>query len=64
MKTKFTHALTLRIDTTINELLTEAVWERQTSKAQFIRAAIRQRLGREHDGDMAIRRAPTVAGEK
>jgi hypothetical protein len=45
MKTKHTHCLTLRLEPQIDELIAAASWERRTSKASWIRAAIRQRLG-------------------
>ena len=45
MKTKHTHCLTLRLEPQIDELITEASWERHTSKASWIRSAIRQNLG-------------------
>lgn len=39
------HCLTLRIEPELDELLAEACWEHRTSKATWIRAAIRQSLG-------------------
>lgn len=48
MKTKRTQAMTLRLDLPINELLNEAAWQRKLSKAAYVRGAIRQRLGLDH----------------
>ena len=48
-KTTYTRCLTLRLDPKIDELLTDACWSRRTSKAAWIRAAIRQSLGFEND---------------
>lgn len=49
---RHTHAMTLRLDPTIDELLTEAAFDRRTSKAQWIRFAIRHRLGLERGNDL------------
>jgi len=39
-----THCLTLRIEPELDELVTEAAFDDRTSKASWIRMAIRQRL--------------------
>lgn len=44
-RSTFTHCLTLRLDQTTDELLTEAAYDRRTTKAAWIRAAIRRCLG-------------------
>ena len=44
MKLKYERCLTLRLDDTLDDLLTEAAYDRRTSKAAMIRSAIRQSL--------------------
>ena len=44
MKSKLTHCLTLRIEPHIDDMITEASYDSRTSKAGWIRAAIRQSL--------------------
>jgi hypothetical protein len=39
------HCLTLRIEPQLDEILTEACWAHRTTKAAWIRSAIRQSLG-------------------
>lgn len=39
------HCLTLRIDPQLDEILTETCWDHRTTKAAWIRAALRQSLG-------------------
>jgi hypothetical protein len=46
MKRKYEHCLTLRLDESLDDLLTEAAYDRRTSKASWIRMAIRQSLVR------------------
>lgn len=53
MDRKNTCAFTLRITPELDEAITNAAWFKRTSKAAWIRAAIRQRLrlaDAEHDG--------------
>jgi len=52
MKTKFTHCLTLRIMPEMDSLVTEAAYDSRQSKTAWIRAAIRQRLGRRTEPSM------------
>lgn len=47
MKPKHIHCLTLRIQPQLDEALTEACWDHRTTKATWIRAAIRRSLGLE-----------------
>jgi hypothetical protein len=44
MKRTYIHCLTLRIEATVDELLTEAAFDRRITKSDWIRAAIRQGL--------------------
>lgn len=39
------HAMTLRLDPQLDQVLTEVCWDRRTTKAAWIRAALRQSLG-------------------
>jgi Arc/MetJ-type ribon-helix-helix transcriptional regulator len=43
-QTKYTHSMTLRLTRELDELLTEASYDRRVSKSDFIRSAIRQSL--------------------
>ena len=44
MKRTYTHCLTLRIEATVDDLLTEAAFDRRLTKSDWIRSAIRQGL--------------------
>lgn len=44
MKRTYTHCLTLRLTREMDELLTEASYDRRLTKSDWIRAAIRQSL--------------------
>jgi predicted transcriptional regulator len=45
MNRKYTQSMTLRLEPQIDALLTEAAYDRRTTKAAWIRSAIRQGLG-------------------
>jgi hypothetical protein len=44
-KSKYTRCQTLRLDARLDDSVTEAAFDRHTTKAAWIRAAIRQSLG-------------------
>jgi predicted transcriptional regulator len=44
-KSKYSRCQTLRLDERLDDYVTEAAFERRTTKAAWIRAAIRQSLG-------------------
>jgi hypothetical protein len=46
MKRNKMHCLTLRIDPQLDDLIADASYDRRTTKAAWIRAAIRQSLAR------------------
>jgi len=43
-KNKYTHCLTLRLESKLDELLTEAAYDRRITKSDWIRGAIRGSL--------------------
>jgi predicted transcriptional regulator len=45
MNRKYTQCMTLRLEPTVDELLSEVAYDRRTTKADWIRSAIRQNLG-------------------
>lgn len=51
MTIKNSHCLTLRIPPELDDLVIEASYDRRTSKAAWIRGAIRQRLGQDQRQD-------------
>lgn len=53
------HALTLRIEPQLDEMLTETCWDHRTTKAAWIRAAIRQSLGIRNPIPQRIRKEQT-----
>ena len=50
MNLRYTHCLTLRLEPKIDDLITEAAYDRRESNSDFIRAAIRQRLKLQEKG--------------
>jgi hypothetical protein len=44
-RTNYPRCQTLRLDERLDDLLTEAAYDRHTSKANWIRSAIRRHLG-------------------
>lgn len=44
-KPKYTECMTLRLEPHLDDLVTEAAYDRRTSKAAWIRSAIRRSLG-------------------
>jgi uncharacterized protein (DUF1778 family) len=48
MNQTYTHALTLRLSTETDELITEAAFDRRMTKSDWIRASIRQSLKAHH----------------
>jgi hypothetical protein len=58
MKRRFSKALTLRLDPQMDELVTEAAYNRRSSKATWIRAAIRHSLANELTGKSRQRETP------
>jgi hypothetical protein len=53
------HAMTLRIDSQLDDILAEACWEHRMTKAAWIRAAIRQSLGIQNPMPQRMRKEPT-----
>ncbi len=45
MNQTYTHAMTLRLTTEIDELVTEAAYDRRMTKTDWIRFSIRRALG-------------------
>jgi hypothetical protein len=58
MKLKYERCLTLRLDETLDDGLTEAAYDQRVSKAAWIRSAIRQSLVRNY----STRRPTAVRG--
>jgi predicted transcriptional regulator len=55
------HAMTLRLDPDLDDLLTEVCWGQRTTKAAWIRAAIRQALGLQNQTPQRLRKEPTLS---
>jgi hypothetical protein len=54
MKRKHTHAMTLRLDPQLDELLTNASYDAHLTKAAWIRCAILQSLGQGRRTELAM----------
>jgi predicted transcriptional regulator len=52
-------AMTLRLDPDLDDLLTEICWEHRTTKAAWIRAALRQSLGIQDSLPQRLRKETT-----
>jgi hypothetical protein len=53
MKSKPSHAMTLRLDPLLDDLLTDASYDAHLSKAAFIRRAIHAHLGQQRRQEWA-----------
>jgi hypothetical protein len=53
------HCLTLRVEPELDEALIEACWTHRTTKAAWIRAAIRKSLGLDHPLPQRMRKETT-----
>jgi predicted HicB family RNase H-like nuclease len=54
MKTRHPHAMTLRLDPRLHDLVTDASYDARLSKAAYIRRAIHASLGQRRRGEPAM----------
>jgi hypothetical protein len=60
MKKEANHCLTLRIEPQLDEVLTDACWTTRTTKAAWIRSALRRSLGIEDPMPRRMRKETTL----
>jgi len=54
-----THAMTIRLEESLNDALTEMCWEQRIPKSAFIRAAVKRSLGIQNEMPLRLRKEPT-----